>query len=412
MTNRKIKIALRLLEILIQCLFFITLNIIFSFFALKYNVTEFNRCLMISILVIAAYIFRRCINGFFIFYFMHVLLFVAAIFYSRSVIECIFYTLQIAILLAFSAHMKMTTVKISEEKIPMVGIALMIVCYLIGLSINNEVMIQSGLLILVLFIILEIIYNDLNKINNVFIDNKENIDFPASQLFKVNMHMLTTSIIIILLGMMAFYKSPYGNLFQIIGRFFYWIIRLVLKFLLYKDPLDINEVETILATVQESQASTLDTAFVPSDSGSFSQLVHALLILLGILFTIVLIIKISSEVKNFARKKKRGSDLIEFIKPKKGVKTKTKISRAKVLKEESELDYNFKLRKLYKKKVKKGIGHEKIPSNAFPEEITRRGISEDTNDIKVITDIYEKARYSTEKVNSEEIEIIKNINKK
>jgi len=410
MTNRRIKIALRFLEILMQCLFFITLNIIFSFLALKYNVAEYNRCLMISVLVIASYIFRRCIDRFFTFYFMHALLFVAAIFYSRTSNECFFYILQAGILFAFSTNIKMTTIKISEEKMPMVGISSMVACYFIGIWINNEVMIQSGLLILVLFTMAEIIYNNLNKINNVFIDNKENVDFPANQLFKVNMHMLTTSLIFVLLGMMAFYKGPFGNIFQIIGRFFNWIICLILKLLLHKAPLKIKEVETI-ATIKETKERATEGYYASNDSGSFGQLFYTLLVMFAIFITIVLIIKIVTEFKNFAKKKKLGSDLLEFINPKKIAKNKIKISRANILGEESELDHNLKLRKIYKKRVKKGIGHEKIPFNAFPEEITRKGISEDTNDIKIVTDIYEKARYSNEKVNAEEMDIMKNINK-
>jgi len=81
------------------------------------------------------------------------------------------------------------------------------------------------------------------------------------------------------------------------------------------------------------------------------------------------------------------------------------------LKEVSELDHNLKLRKIYKRKVKKGIGNEKIASNEFPEDITRKGISEDPKEVKIVTDIYEKARYSKEKINSEEMDIIKNIKK-
>ena len=410
MTNRRIKIALRLLEILMQCLFFVTLNIIFSYLFLKYNIGEFNRCLMISVLVIAAYFFRKFINSFFAFYFLHVLLFVAAVFYARSGNECFIYILQVGILMTYSGHIKITTMRVSGEKIPMVGMVVMVVCYMLGMGTNNTVMIQSGLLILVLFTMAEIIYNNLNKINNVFIDNKENVDFPANQLFKVNMHMLTTSLIFVLLGMMAFYKGPFGNIFQIIGRFFNWIICLILKLLLHKAPLKIKEVETI-ATIKETKERATEGYYASNDSGSFGQLFYTLLVMFAIFITIVLIIKIVTEFKNFAKKKKLGSDLLEFINPKKIAKNKIKISRANILGEESELDHNLKLRKIYKKRVKKGIGHDKIPFNAFPEEITRKGISEDTNDIKIVTDIYEKARYSNEKVNAEEMDIMKNINK-
>ena len=412
MTNRRIKIALRLLEILMQCLFFVTLNIIFSYLFLKYNIGEFNRCLMISVLVIAAYFFRKFINSFFAFYFLHVLLFVAAVFYARSGNECFIYILQVGILMTYSGHIKITTMRVSGEKIPMVGMAVMVVCYMLGMGTNNTVMIQSGLLILVVFTLVEIIYNNLDKINNVFIENKENVDFPATQLFKVNMDMLATSLIIVFMGMMAFYSGPYGNVFQVIGKFFYWLIGLILKLLLYRKPQAIVEVETSSSTSAMESIDNTGEGYVPPSSGSFDQLFYSLLIMFAIFITIFLIIKIVGDIKKFARKKKLGADLIEFIKPKKNDKDKIKISRVKHLNEKSELDHNLKLRKIYNKKVKKGIGKERLPLYAFPEDITRKGISEDANDVKIITNIYEKARYSNEKVNSEEIEIMKNTNNK
>ena len=409
MTNRKIRIALRILEILMQCLFFITLNIIFSFLVLKYNVNEYSRCLMISIIVIASYIFRKYIDGFFTFYFMNALLFVVAILYARNGNECFFYILQVGILLFFSVHIKLTTIRISGEKIPMTGMALMIICYMIGIGINNNVLIQSGLLILVLFTLAQIIYNNLDKINNVFIQNKDSVNFPANQLLKLNKGMLTTSLIIVFMGMMAFYSGPFGNVFEIIGNFFHWIIGLLIKLLLFRFPVEHTEIETssIIDAVETKERPT-GTYFTPPDSGSFNQLFYAVLIMLATFLIIMIVL----EARKFANKKKKlGSDLIEFIKPQKILRSKIKISRGIKLNEESQLDRNLKLRKIYKKKVKKGIGREKISPNTFPEDITRKGISEDPKDIKIVTDIYEKARYSDVKVDSEEIEIVKNIKK-
>ena len=410
MTNRRIRIALRLLEILMQCMFFSTLNIILSFLMLKYNVSEYSRCLMISVLVIASYLSRKFIDGFFTFYSTQVLLFVVAILYARSSTECFIYIVEVGILLIYSGHIKTATMRLSGEKIPMTGMVLMVICYMLGMVTDNNAMIQSGLLILVLFTMAQIIYNNLDKINNVFIDNKENADFPAKQLFRVNMDMLATSVIIVFMAMMAFYSGPFGNIFQMIGRFLQWIIASILKLLLYRKPLEQSvlptfSVETI-GDSSEDKAEGMD----PPISGSFDQLFYALLIMLIIFITIVLIIKIVKEMKNFSKKKKLGADMIEFIKPKKNATSKIKISRVNHKNEESEFDHNLKLRKIYKKKVKKGLGKEKLPTNAFPEEITRKGISVDEKNIKIVTEIYEKARYSNEKVNAEEIEIIKNIN--
>jgi len=412
MTNRKIKRTMRFLEILMQCLFFITLNIILSFALLKYNVSEYSRCLMISVLVIASYIFRKYIDGFFTFYFMHALLFVVAIFYARSNSECFIYIVEVALLMIYSGHIKITAMKLSDEKIPMVGMALMVICYVLGLCIDNDTMIQSGLLILVLFTMTQIIYNNFDKINNVFIENRENADFPAKQLFRVNLDMLATSLIIVFMGMMAFYSGPYGNVFEIIGRFFHWIIGLILKLLFRKLPNHI-EIETSSTDATKESVTALRESYysVTHSGSSFDQLFYALLIMFAIFLSIFLIIKIVGDVKKFSKKKKLGSDVIEFVMPKKMNKSRVKILRGIKLNEESQLDHNLKLRKIYKKKVKKGIGHEKISPNTFPSDITKKGISEDPKDIKIVTDIYEKARYSDEKVNLEEIEIVKNIKK-
>lgn len=404
MTNRKIKIAMRALEIILQCLTFLTLSIILSYLLLKYDASEYSRCLMVCVLVIAAYFIRKYIDNFFLFYILHALLFVAAILFGRNMSECFVYFMDVGFLAIYSGHIKISTTTLSEERVPLAGMVLMLICYGCGLYTNNEIMIQSGLLILVLFVITEICYNNLDKVNNVFIEHKESVNFPARQLFRVNMDMMITSLIIVSLGMLIFYTGPYGNLFQIIGRFFGWLLSLM------QGAMDTQK-ETLAfeigSAVEETVKEVEEEYFTPTNTGSFGQLFYTLLIMMTIFVTIFLIIKISIEIKKFAKKKKYGADVVEFINPK--TKNKIKISRKHILNEESELDHNLKLRKIFKKKVKQGIGRNEIPLSAFPEDVTRTAITEDANEVKTYTDIYEKARYSNKKVNLEEIEKIKNI---
>lgn len=407
MTNRNIMIAMRVLEILLQCLVFTTLSIMLSYMVLKYNVNEYSRCLMICPLVIAAYYIRKNIDNFFLFYILQILLFVAAILFGRNANERFIYFLEVILLAIYSGHIKISTPSPSEERVPLVGMIVMVICYGSGLYANNEIMIQSGLLFLIVFVIAEISYNNLDKVNNLFIEHKQSVNFPTKQLIRVNRDMMIISLIIVSLGMLIFYTSPYGNLFQIIGSFFYWLMGIIGSVLFKRAPDNIqNETTTFASTVEDTiEKATKD--YVSASSGSFSQLINTLLIIMSIFISIFLITKICLQIKNYTKKKKYGADIIEFINPKK--KNIYKVSRKNILKEESELDYNLKLRKIFKKKVKQGIGKKEIPINTFPEDVTRTAITKDVKEAKTYTDIYEKARYSNEKVDSEEIQKIKNI---
>jgi hypothetical protein len=399
------------MEILLQCLFFITINIIVSFEILDYQNSEYGKCFLICIPVIAAYFCRKYVKEFFSFYFLHFLFFVAAILFARSGKEAFFYCIEILFLSVYSSHIKLQTTKMSEERVPLAALAAMIFCYVAGLDTQNQLVIQSGLLLLVFFTIAEIIYNNLDKVNTVFVENRENVNFPAKQLFNVNRSMLIISAVIVFLGMMAFYSGPYGNFFQMIAKFFFWLNGRI-GALIFKDSVSVpHEVSTNTETLaMPTQPDTIDPNFVPLPPGSFSQLINTLLGVFAIIVTIVLIIKIIMDVRNSVKKKKYGADLIEFVKPKKKEKDFIKRLEKNSTDEESEIDYNLKLRKLYKKKVKKGIGNEKIPASIFPEDVTRKAITDEKNEAKDITDIYEKARYSNEKINSEEIEKVKNVN--
>lgn len=114
-------------------------------------------------------------------------------------------------------------------------------------------------------------------------------------------------------------------------------------------------------------------------------------------------------IKNFNQTKKQGFDVVEFVKPKEE-KEYIKKNFAKNNYKESKSVKS--VRKIYKMAVLKGTKGNIPNLSSLPSKLTKDNITEDEIKAETITQIYEKARYSEEKVTEEETNLIKNyINK-
>lgn len=411
MTNRILKLLLSGLEITMQCLCFSVISIVAAFGPMQYNADQLGRCFMICILVTMAYIVRKKIDGFGVFFVLHLIFIGAAIVVAQTRTEIFFFIFIVLLLIFYSFSLKINSLKEEDEKVPfVVGLGICVAGYALGIyAENNQVMMQSSMIILVLFVAAQLLYNNISELNRVLTDNKETENFPARQVIRVNMFMTVSALVAVMIGMLAFYSGPYGSVLHMIGNFIKKIIIMIVKFILHREP---PEIRVALPMPTESESESGES-YAEMSPDSFTDLLNALFMMMGIVLLIAIfvyvLLSINKIVKSFKKKRNIGSDIVEYIKPPKIKHEYTKLFHGRI-KEESDSDHNLRVRKIYKRYVLKGMGSEKVPQNAVPFELTKRAITEEPKDIKEITDIYEKARYSNQTVRPEEIERVKNIN--
>ena len=110
-------------------------------------------------------------------------------------------------------------------------------------------------------------------------------------------------------------------------------------------------------------------------------------------------------IKNFNRTKKQGFDIVEFVKPK---EEKEYVKKAYTKNHYKESKSVKSVRKIYKMAILKGTKGDVPDCSCLPSKLTKDNITEDEIKAAAITQIYEKARYSEEKITEEETDLIKN----
>ena len=223
------------------------------------------------------------------------------------------------------------------------------------------------------------------------------------------------AVIFMVLGMLLFYSGKYGNIFQTIVAGLMAVLKgilWVLLKLLGLGPDTEYEAESEPFT-QEIQTSTKDdltaSAYNPVGNALFE--VFALCALIGMF--IAIIYAIVKYAKGFRKSLDNDGDEIEYLN-KDTEKEQYGIKREKP--KETKDKNNIQYRKLYKKyaKSKKYMTKNKLSGvkanqEMMPDEITKKLITDDETKSKIITESYEKARYSDKEVSKEDIEFLKKL---
>lgn len=298
---------------------------------------------------------------------------------------------------------------VAGESVPMWILGVMFVCYLIGYANESTITMNVEMALSIIFILLQIVSRNFQRLFEVFSLNIKKNDFPAKQMWSVNKFVNVSVIILVLLGMMIFYNGEYGSIFSIIAGFFGILVRYLGKALIFLLGLFGSDGETVpmeTETATEEATEEMMTFEYAEGSQALNALFYAVALVLILAAVVWLLYILKKYVSNFNRAKKQGMDYIEYIKDNgEEIETeKSEISRkVKVTREERNV------RKLYKKRVLKGARGKELDLACTPTELTRENITTDSEIADTITHIYEKARYSNEKITDEEVKIMKNI---
>lgn len=424
--------VLSLLEILIQCITFSAVTVAAYFGAVGKPDEQLYTCFYIVVPVVISYFLRKYINNFNLFIFSNICLVLLGIIVGSGTDEKVFNALIMTAFCGYSIKIKNSaqqaydskkeqilesgknitenealSLMAQTERVPMAMVAVIIVGYFVGVLSHRIIIMNMEVIFCIMFIVLQILYNNMSKINQVFILNSGKTEFPARQLKNVNSFMTVAAIILILVGMLIFYNGEYGNIFAIMGSIGASIAKIFGRIFLFILGLFGKESDNIpQEPPKEPDAGQLIGGEAYQPSAVMTALIQVFVFVLVIGIIIGLIYCLRVYVRNFNRVRKLGTDKIEYIKPE---YKKSSISNDRKLKNVSLSKEEKSVRKLYKAKVLKGTKGKLPDTTSTPIRLTKDTITGDDDKAMKITGIYEKARYSQEKITEEEINIMKNL---
>ena len=423
------------LELALQVVSFLALTVAVSCLLIPASEYNVKNCFLIVIPVVAGYFARKYIRKFAPFVLIHIIFVVASIAVSNSDVEIVYNIISTAVYMAYSIKLKNRAILLGEmsvasrtlmddeaekeaalrslaegEKIPLYFAVCMIVGSLAATVNANAVALELEIELCIIFVILQVVYDNYSNLYQVFRINKDKSNFPAMQIKKVTGFVTIVSCVLILLGMFLFYSGEYGNIFTIVSKAFMWLVKLLAKLLILF--IGAFGKESTNRPVEETTAEAVEDESVPSifEEAEGSAFMEALAEIIGAVLIIACIIGIiylfREYIKNFNMAKNVGTDIIENVKPVEKVEKAEKIVTVKSYKE-TKTEKN--VRKIYKKLVLKGNKGKAPECSHTPDRLTTDNITQDEKLAKEITYIYEKARYSTQPVSKEDVEKMKQL---
>lgn len=245
----------------------------------------------------------------------------------------------------------------------------------------------------VIYIILYFIHTNLINVRKFLIDNASIQSFKADQAMNVNIVMMAMFIVSCIAIM---FVAPHLGLQKIIRKIGlvlgYGLVWLFRKIDMPTGGYEKELESKLTADIEEEESSGM----LMLGTGEGSVILDTIAAVMAIALIVFLVVLAIRAIRQIRFEKVSGNDVKEFIKPQKYDISTEKKEHRKIF--EIALDNNEKVRKKYKKYIKKNKGKSKIENSYTPTQITRLAGGEED-----ITKVYEKARYSNEIVSKEEL---------
>lgn len=385
--------------------------------------------------VLLTYAFRRYVRNYFLFMAGHFAIMFGAILLGYDDLSSTFYFIAAAVVCVHSIKLKMRLVDKSlymrnptnisagnsdegmqvmaalaaSERMSPYYALVMVGFYIFG-GYKGLVKLQNVEVVLfVVFVIMQVLYNQLQSVNRVFYINKDKSEFPARQMIRINVIIAFIIVGLMLAGMVLFYYGPYGNIFTIAGSVLFAVVRLILKMILAIWGMGPEQSSTPVEeeTTTEKITEELETTKEYVSSGVMEALAETIGLVLLAILAIAFIYMIIQYAKKVSASKNEGLDEMEFIKE----ENRSEYYRDDSAKKQrtKEDGQNMLYRNLYKKRVIKGSKKKILDETLPPQVLTKENITQQEDEARKVTESYEKARYSKENVSKEDIEYLKKL---
>lgn len=435
--NKTLYVARSVVELLSQCVVFMAFAAMIILGVVKKSDEYILYATLVTIPVVITFFARRYIKSLFLFVTIHIVLIAAAIMLGRTDAESTAYFISVFVVCVRSVSVRIANVRKTEymkesrfstktedvnddekkavmqttERMSVVYCIVMIVGSTLGGQNGSTKLVSFESLMFALFIILCLIGNQLKGVNDLFISNTGKSEFPARRITGINMVTAAVVAVLMIMGMLLFYRGDGGNIFALMGSILGVVFRPLLKLLLML----MKENDEALPQQPTQPINKDDSLYDETEIKDYADnpVMQAVFVAFTVVIITGLLIAVIYVVVRYARKFKESrddnGDEVEFI----GTgRHERKIRRSKHAVEKNNLAVNMQYRKAFKKAAMpdKRKRKEKMAANSLvymqPEDITRNNITSNAVTAERITRSYEKARYSDKNISKEELEFM------
>lgn len=432
--NKTLYVARSVVELLSQCVVFMAFAAMIILGVVKKSDEYILYATLVTIPVVITFFARKYIKSLFIFVMIHIVLIAAAIMLGRTDAESTAYFVSVFVVCVRSVSVRIANVRKTEymkesrfstktedvnddekkavmqttERMSVVYCIVMIVGSTLGGQNGSTKLVSFESLMFALFIILFLIGNQLKGVNDLFISNTGKSEFPARRITGINMATVAVVAVLMIMGMLLFYRGDGGNIFALMGSILGVVFRPLLKLLLML----MKENDEALPQ-QPTQPIKDDALYDETEIKEYADnpVMQAVFVAFTVVIITGLMIAVIYVIVRYARKFKESrddnGDEVEFI----GTgRHERKIRRSKRAVEKTNLAVNMQYRKAFKKAAMLDKRKEKMAADSLvymqPEDITRNNITSNAATAERITRSYEKARYSDKNISKEELEFM------
>ena len=422
--NKTLYVARSVVELLSQCVVFMAFAAMIILGVVKKSDEYILYATLVTIPVVITFFARKYIKSLFLFVMIHIVLIAAAIMLGRTDAESTAYFVSVFVVCVRSVSVRIANVRKTEymkesrfstktedvnddekkavmqttERMSVVYCIVMIVGSTFGGQNGSTKLVSFESLMFAIFIILFLIGNQLKGVNDLFISNTGKSEFPARRITGINMATVAVVAVLMIMGMLLFYRGDGGNIFALMGSILGVVFRPLLKLLLML----MKENDEALPQ-QPTQPINKDDADNPVMQAVF--VAFTVVIITGLMIAVIYVIV--RYARKFKESRDDNGDEVEFI----GTgRHERKIRRSKRAVEKTNLAVNMQYRKAFKKAAMLDKRKEKMAADSLvymqPEDITRNNITSNAATAERITRSYEKARYSDKNISKEELEFM------
>lgn len=394
--NRVLIFLLNMLQVFMQmCVAVCLTNLLLHGF-MGFETFQVWNTLYIGVVIFVFYLAKTCVKNGKLSTAIH-LLAVSSIFFmvKGSLEEQMMVVIPALIFFSYSMKRK------NEQPFFPLDIGILFGCYVAGFTIKAE----SGTVIpfycSMIYVIAFFIWYNIRNLNTFVSENGRVKSFNAEQAVNVNSVMLA---IFMLVCTAVMFIMPRLHLQDIIKAVLLGIWRLALAgFHALNIPMPEGGYELEQALIEKEQEEGSDFG-IGLEMTEGNDILDLIMVIFAAVIFVCMMVLVLKALKDLRYKKSQGNDVKEFVKPALRKEKNTPLKKKEKFFFHAPND--IAVRKLYKglilNNAKKG---QKVDKTDTPSEISKSviGWSESTREI---TDIYEKARYSEEKIAKEEVEML------
>lgn len=399
-SNRFLNFLLHILQVFMQmCVAVCTTNLVLHGF-MHYEKFQMWNTLCIGPVVAVYYLVKSFIKNGRLATFLHFAGAFLVLFMVQGTTED-----KVLVMVPAIGFMYYSLKKRTQKPFIQLDLGILVGCYIAGSTMNAESGMVLPMYATFIYMTAYFIWYNIDRLNAMLMENGSVKSFNAEQAVNVNSIMLT---IFMLICIAAMFVLPNLQLQRIIYSGLLALWRVVLAGF-HALNISMPEGGYELEQSMENRVEHYDDAPLMLEMSEGNDILDLIVIAFaGVIFVFMMVLVVRS-LRNLRYHQSQGNDVKEFVTPILG-KNKLKSGNDK-----SNFSLNGSneqaVRKLYKGIVKKNLKKgQRVKKQQVPYEISENTMGWDEN-VRQMTDIYEKARYGNENITKEEVRTLQDLYK-